>query len=295
MKNKHSFSASDGVTLSYFSWRSDASVKPVLVLLHGMGSNHTRWQEFIETGSLKQHWHVLTPDLRGHGDSLIRGRITLEIWARDLVEMLDAEHCDQATFVGHSLGAHLALQVAKLYPHKVQSLVLIDPLSPDTLSPTLRWARRLRPLGYAAIFIIRWLNRLGIKRRHLPTRSLYELDQVARQMIRDGKQEQMVKYYTSPWVDLKFNPSANYLQYLYQVVRPLAKFHHNEIPLLLLLSSGSAFKKTDTQHELVEQFSHCTVTTIDCNHWLLTEKPEEARIAIENWLQQQIETQSSAH
>src|SRR2546422_2121475 len=41
---------------------------------HGLGSNLTRWSEFVANTSLRADWDILRPDLRGHGGSLDRDR-----------------------------------------------------------------------------------------------------------------------------------------------------------------------------------------------------------------------------
>ncbi|HEY6236050.1 MAG TPA: alpha/beta fold hydrolase, partial [Candidatus Elarobacter sp.] len=91
------------------------------MLLHGMASNLTRWSEFLEQTTLKSEWNIVRPDLRGHGESIMRGRIGMEIWSGDLVELLDAEHGERAVFIGHSLGAHLALHFAARFPTRVRA------------------------------------------------------------------------------------------------------------------------------------------------------------------------------
>ena len=70
-----------------------------------MASNMTRWSEFIEQTALKENWDILCPDLRGHGRSFARAGLDMESWCQDLMALLDAEGCDRAVLIGHSLGA----------------------------------------------------------------------------------------------------------------------------------------------------------------------------------------------
>ena len=64
--------ASDGVELAYWISRQEEGADRVVLLVHGLGSNHTRWSEFVERTSLTESWDVLQPDLRGNGESLTR-------------------------------------------------------------------------------------------------------------------------------------------------------------------------------------------------------------------------------
>jgi hypothetical protein len=73
----------DGVSLAYHRWRPGPP-RRLLVLVHGLASNHTRWTEFVRTTRLRQSWDLLRVDLRGFGGSLTRRRVGLDVWSRDL-------------------------------------------------------------------------------------------------------------------------------------------------------------------------------------------------------------------
>jgi len=286
MLSRHSIQTDRHVTLTYFRTGKASDQRPLILLLHGLGSNHTRWQEFIKNTTLTRHWNFIAPDLAGQGYSMARGAHTMEQWADDLVTILRTEGYQQAIIAGHSLGAHTALIFAQRYPEMTRGMILVDPLSHNSLSPSLKWFQRLRVIGYLMIYLIRILNRIGLKRRQIPYRNLGDLDKTARQLIAQGEEQKMVALYTSVWVDLKFNATANYLQFIYQVLRPLSALTPVHIPVLLLLSKGSVFSKTSQPHALLQNSKNCTVNLIECNHWLLTEKPQAAQQAIESWINQ---------
>jgi len=285
MQTKHSF-FTKGVKLTYYRWSKSQQPKPLLVLVHGLGSNHTRWNELIENSRLDEHWDIITPDLRGHGESLTRGKITLEILAEDLRAILNRENCSGAVFVGHSMGAHVLLHFLKHYRQHVRAMVLIDPLSRTGFTTIMIWIWRLRILGYAIIALLRIGNNIGIHRKQIPQRNLKDFDGRARQLIAQGKQEEMVKYYSSLRIDLKYNPTANYLQDTLQTLRPLPMVDSTGIEVLILLSAGSTYNKSDARHSLVQHIPHATVVEIPCDHWPLTERPQEVQSLIEAWLRQ---------
>ena len=283
MRSEHTI-AIDKVRLKYYLYRNSKTPRPLIVLIHGLGSNHSRWEEFVDTSSLVESWDILIPDMRGCGNSMVRGKISLERWSHDLAQILQHEHYTDAVFIGHSLGAHIALIFLSNYPKMVRGMVLIDPLSREEFIPAFRRAWRMRWFGKLLTATIMFLNKLGIKRRHVPIQDLRALDKAARLLIKAGKEKEMIKRYSSPHIDLKYNPVANYFQYTYEVLRPLPPIDDSETAILLLLSGKSSFSKGRSQHPLVEQFDRCTVKYVDCNHWLLTEKPREAREIIEAWL-----------
>src|ERR1051326_4882021 len=71
---------------------------PNLVLLHPFPLNHHFWDDVVPklTG-----YRVLTPDLRGHGQSeLGNGPATMQKHAADVLRVCDAEGVNKAIFVG---------------------------------------------------------------------------------------------------------------------------------------------------------------------------------------------------
>lgn len=276
---------SDGVTLGYRRWRAPQNPeRRTLVLLHGLASNRTRWSEFIERTALRNHWDILCPDLRGHGESLTRAPIGLEIWCGDLVKLLDAEGVKQPVLAGHSLGAQVALYFAARHPARVAGLVLIDPVHRPALRGWLGLACRLAPLLRAASALLHLLNRLGLRRRHIPLRDLRALDEVTRAALaQSGATSDIVRRYTSPLEDLKYFPTAHYLQELVETTRALPPPADIRAPVLVLLSKGVTFTDPEIMRAWIAQFPSAEMQTIEAWHWPLTERPVEVREAIEKF------------
>jgi pimeloyl-ACP methyl ester carboxylesterase len=274
----------DGTTLGYRLWRQAATPRQSIVLLHGMASNMTRWSEFIEQTTLKENWDILCPDLRGHGASFARDRLDLDHWCRDLLTLLDAESCDKAVLVGHSLGAQVAVHFAARHPARVRGLVLIDPVFHQALRGTLRTASLMRPIIKAFVSAILFLNKLGLRRRRIPGRDLRKMDEATRaKLLQLGKQEEMVELYSSPWEDLKFFPVGSYLQELLEMIRPLPELSRIQVPILALLSTGITYTDPKITRRLLAENPRTQTVTIDAYHWPLTENPVQVREAIEEW------------
>ena len=274
----------DGTTLGYRLFRGAAAPRRLIVLLHGVASNMSRWSEFVEHTSLKQTWDLLRPDLRGHGESFSRGRLSLEIWCRDLRDILDAEGYDQALLIGHSLGAQVAVQFAARYPARVRGLVLIDPIFHQALRGGMRILSRLHPAVSLLAVLVRLPSRLGLRRRHIPIRNLRKLDEKTRQdLLAAGKQKEMIELYSSPWEDLKFFPMASFLQELIEISRPLPALAEIKVPILALLSSGITYTDPSITQKTLAGNVQVQTVTVDAYHWPLTEKPQQVREAIEKW------------
>jgi pimeloyl-ACP methyl ester carboxylesterase len=123
------FFYSQRLKLHYVDWGNHD--KPLAILLHG-GRDHARSWDFVAL-NLREHFHIVAPDLRGHGDSdwAIGGAYSITDHVLDLGQLLDAlEPTGPVTLIGHSLGAGVALQRAGVFPEKVKALVAIEGLGP---------------------------------------------------------------------------------------------------------------------------------------------------------------------
>jgi lipase len=99
----------------------DASLPP-LVCVHGVTAHGERFKQLAEE-RWSQHFHVLAPDLRGHGRSSWEPPWTFEQHVEDLVETFP-EPCD---WLGHSFGGRLVVELAARRPELVRRAVLLDP------------------------------------------------------------------------------------------------------------------------------------------------------------------------
>ncbi len=98
---------------------------PVLVLVHGITSTSATWERVMP--ALAKHYTVIAPDLLGHGDTAKpRGDYSLGAYASGVRDLLIALGHERATFVGHSLGGGIAMQLAYQFPERCERLVLID-------------------------------------------------------------------------------------------------------------------------------------------------------------------------
>jgi len=97
-----------------------------LVLVHGWTCDMTSWA--AQVPALAKKYRVLTLDLPGHGQSGSPkdGKFSMDLFAR-AVEAVRAEAgTDKIVLVGHSMGAPVIRQYARLYPQHVAALVAVD-------------------------------------------------------------------------------------------------------------------------------------------------------------------------
>jgi len=282
MQALRSFTTADGARVAYQLIRAGAP-RRTLVLLHGLGSNMTRWSEFAATTRLTADWDVLMVDLRGHGGSLYRGRVGMEVWCDDLVALLEAEDVAQAQLVGHCLGANLALWFAHRQPGRVAGLVLIEPMFREALTGTMARVAALRPLLLALVPVLRGLAALGLHRRHLAPLDLAAMDRAARAATASAGGTFPTARYASPLEDLRSVPAVVYVQDLAAVTGPLPDLAAIRAPAMALLSTGGTFGDVDATERLLAALPACHIERIPAQHWIPTEQPRAMREAIERW------------
>jgi pimeloyl-ACP methyl ester carboxylesterase len=99
----------------------DLEIPPV-VLIHGAGGNHLHWPSEIRRLAGQR---VFALDLPGHGRSEGRGQQSIQAYAASVLEWLQSLNLARAIFVGHSMGAAVALTLALEKPETVLGLGLL--------------------------------------------------------------------------------------------------------------------------------------------------------------------------
>jgi lipase len=99
---------------------------PPLVCLHGITAHGRRFRRLAEE-RLSRRFHVLAPDLRGHGRSGWEPPWSLAQLLADVVETVGALGIERAPWVGHSYGGRLVLELAARHGALIDRAVLLDP------------------------------------------------------------------------------------------------------------------------------------------------------------------------
>lgn len=120
---------SQRLKLHYVAWGNPD--KPLMVLLHG-GRDHARNWDHVAP-HFRADYHIIAPDLRGHGDSeWARGsEYSMIEYVLDLAQLLEQQAAFPAILIGHSLGGGIVLQYSGIYPERVGKVVGIEGLGPS--------------------------------------------------------------------------------------------------------------------------------------------------------------------
>jgi pimeloyl-ACP methyl ester carboxylesterase len=123
---------SQRLRLHYVDWGNPEA--PPLILLHG-GRDHCRNWDWVAR-ALRADYHIIAPDLRGHGDSAwsASGHYTMANYIYHLAQLIHQQNLAPVSIIAHSLGGNVALRYSGIYSENVHRLVAIEGLGPGPRS-----------------------------------------------------------------------------------------------------------------------------------------------------------------
>ncbi|KAF2761278.1 alpha/beta-hydrolase [Pseudovirgaria hyperparasitica] len=144
-----------------------------IIFIHGLGSMHAEWKDV--TPHLTAY-HILIPDINGHGKSSHISPYTIPA-AADAVARLIRTHAHGSTahVVGLSMGGFITLDLTRRYPELVQSAFISGAAPPEGprrfffARPRITWALDALQLALPEA-VYRWSAR---KQGLLPHEELY--------------------------------------------------------------------------------------------------------------------------
>jgi pimeloyl-ACP methyl ester carboxylesterase len=276
------FYESHGLRLHYADWGNAGA--PPLILVHG-GRDHCRSWDVIAR-SLQPHFHVVAPDLRGHGESdwTKGGSYALTEYVYDLSRLIRVLATPQVTLVGHSMGGMVSLIHAGSFPEQVSKLVVLDGVTvlPDSPKPPVHER------------VSKWVGQLDQLHDRVPRRYATIEDAAAQMIAHNRRLSRELALHlathgarqnedgTFSW---KFDPAQ-------RVSAPHRLWADDHVALwsriacpTLLLNAGESFLAGTKAAGLERYFQQARIETIPgAGHWLQHDRPGEVLGMIRQFL-----------
>lgn len=271
----HSF-MSQRLRLNYVDWGNPDA--PPLILQHG-GRDHCRSWDWVAQ-ELRRDWHVICPDLRGHGDSSWSpdADYSPRAFVYDFAQLVETLGHDRVTIVGHSLGGFISTVYTGLYPDRVRRLVNIEGLG---LPPQI--AAHLAGMSHADR-LREWIDKRRRSAGRLPRRYATIEDAYARMKGENGYlSDEQARHLTTHAISRnedgtwswKFDP------YLHNL--PMADFGRADLEALiraitcpvLLLYGRDSWATSPASDGRLDLFRDPTLIEYDhAGHWLHHDQTE---------------------
>jgi esterase len=233
---------------------------PSLVILHGLFGSLDNWATMAK--SLGNYFHVITMDLRNHGNSLHSDDWNYGLMANDVKETLTALNLQKVFMAGHSMGGKTAMEFAARFPECIEKLMVID-ISPRYYAP-----------HHQSI-----LNALfSLDLEQIQTRK--EAEEKLSQTISDqGTRQFLLKnLYWKEAGKLAWKFNLETIAKKIEIVGEKTPEGNITIqkPILFIKGSSSGYINATDEKNIPEIFPQASVFTIEgAGHWVHAEKPAE--------------------
>ena len=133
--------------------RSADRPRGTLLLLHAFPLNARMWDGQLALA--ESGWHVIAPQLRGFDAAGDPPAASVDDYAGDVIDLLDALHVTQAVVGGLSMGGYVAFALLRLAARYVQGLILADTRAqadtPEGVAGRTRMLQLLQDKGPSAV------------------------------------------------------------------------------------------------------------------------------------------------
>ncbi|OBU34706.1 alpha/beta fold hydrolase [Photobacterium kishitanii] len=241
-----------------------------IVLIHGLFGSADNLG--LLARELKQHYQVISIDLRNHGLSPHSVQFSYSDLAQDILDTLDHLAINQFDVVGHSMGGKVAMTLSTLAPQRINHLIVID----------------MAPVAYHAHRHQNVFNGLREVNRH-PITKRSEAEQYLAKYVEDaGVRQFLLKSLakTDTGYQWRFNVEgliANYATIMgwQPAALPFAG------KTLFIKGQLSDYIEPLHRNEIMAQFPNAKAHVVaNTGHWLHAEKPETVNRIINQFLEQ---------
>ncbi|MBD2137654.1 alpha/beta hydrolase [Anabaena sp. FACHB-1237] len=279
MNVRNTLSTSD-VNISYLEW--NIGQEPLL-LLHGMGDHALVWSSLGDY--LASNYHIVAPDMRGHGESSKPMKdYSFASAIADLESLMDHLQWDNAHIVSHSWTGKLAAIWARENPSRLKSITLVDPIfiwkMPSLLKITFPLLYKVLP----SLKIMGPFSSYEEAESKIKRLSHYQTWTNLQQQVFQGGIEQKPD---GTWGS-KFTIAAR--DGIFDEVLDVAGFIHPvEIPALLIQPEKGVNRQNWQIQPYKTNLKNLTIKKVPGNHWPFLTNPTEFNQTVANFLKMTIE------
>ncbi|HAT2783156.1 esterase [Citrobacter koseri] len=208
---------------------------------------------------------IIQVDMRNHGLSPRDPVMDYPAMAQDLLDTIDAEGIEKATFIGHSMGGKAVMALTALAPERIDQLVAID------IAPVDYHVRRHDEI-FAAINAV--------------TDAGAETRQQAATVMRQHLQEEgVIQFLLKSFIDGEWRFNVPVLWEQYPHIVGWETIPAWDRPALFIPGGNSPYVTEAYRHDLLAQFPQARAHVIaGAGHWVHAEKPDAVLRAIRRYL-----------
>ncbi|MGK9172290.1 esterase [Yokenella regensburgei] len=208
---------------------------------------------------------ILQVDMRNHGQSDRSDTMNYPAMAQDLVETLDAQGIERATFIGHSMGGKAVMALTAIAPERIDGLVAIDIAPVD-------YAVRRHDEIFAAINAVTDAKVTTRQQAAAVMRTVIDEEGVIQFLLKSFSEGQ--------W---RFNVPVLWEEYPHIVGwEAVPAWNH---PALFIPGGNSPYVTEQYRQALLSQFPQAKAHVIaGAGHWVHAEKPDAVLRAIRRYL-----------
>jgi pimeloyl-ACP methyl ester carboxylesterase len=263
------FDVHGNTSYAYTASGTPAPDRPAIVFIHGAQNDHSVWTAQARWFAGQGH-RVLAVDLPGHGRSAGPALATVERMAAWMLGLLDAAGIDRAVLAGHSMGSLIALEAAFQAPARVLGLALLGSTWPMKVSDAL--LETARTDEEAAIDMVNVWSHAGIAPASPGTPPGFWVPGAARRLMQRLSQLNPAQLFHTDFVAC--NTYANGGNAAAAV----------GCPTLFVQGRRDVMTPPRSAQALVACIPHARVATVDCGHSLMTERPDDVRTALQDFV-----------
>ncbi len=236
-----------------------------IVLIHGLFGNLDNLG--ILARALKDHYQVISLDLRNHGLSFHDNEHSYSAMAEDVIRLMGTLNINEFSVIGHSMGGKVAMKMASLIPERVHSLIILD------MAP-IHYTQNRHKEVFAAIEKVA-ANKPTSRNEALELMKEHVKEEGVRQFL--GKS--LYKNNDTHDMQWRFNVSA--LKEHYYDILGWNDITPVTIPTLFIKGASSEYILPEHQPDIARQFPKAKAHIVsNTGHWLHAEKPTEVLRAI---------------